>query len=325
MTTVENENGVNSFSIVTSFYQSLSIYFDSLKSFKDPGIEANRSWLQTCTQERSSKILEQLGPGITPELLSMFLQKDPEFFQQKENPFCQFICGDNLYNRLNPAEIATFWSKPAKPAVPDQPGVPGKPAVPAQASMLEVCMRTGMRAFALLPHVEKLHPGVDGGNLLNNMLQIAEEQDGLENLTGMIERVLESICIDGSDIPEQRDAGSDDVHAPDKTTVAEEDTFETATTAPHKVLQSQEEKNGGGTLPLDFDCDPKKMCAFFKQQRENIDFDDFRKTLRSPEVQDFMQCVTQSPDLQNIVQGKGGDLKGIIGNLVNTFATQFDK
>jgi hypothetical protein len=318
MTTVENESGMNSFSIVTSFYQSLSIYLDSLTSFKDPGIEANRSWLQACTLERSSKILEQIGPGITPELLNMFLQKDPEFFQQKENPFCQFICGDNLFNRLDPVEIATFWSTPAKSAMPDQPGVP------AQSSMLEVCMRTGMRAFALLPHIEKLHPGVDGGNLLNNMLQIAEEQDGLENLTGMIERVLESICIDGSDIPEQCDAGSEDAHAPDKTAAAEEDTFETVTTVPHKVLQSQEEKNGGDTLPLDFDCNPKNLCAFFKKERENIDFDDFRETLRSPEVQDFIQCVTQSPDLQNIVQGKGGDLKGIIGNLVNTFA-QFDK
>ena len=303
---------LDSFAVVQLFYTALGTYFNSLDRFKDAGIIANQCWLQECVQQKLPTILEQVGPGITPELLTLFLNNDKDFFSQKDNPFCKFINGDNIFNRLSVQEIVSFWSVPAKPATEN------KPAEPSQPSILEECMRKGMRAFALLPHLEKLNmSSTNSADLMTNMFKIAGEDNGLENLTLMIEKLLESICIDGSETKTPNST-------PVKTTTDPEiqETFETITAVPHEILQSQKEEESvqafQDTIPCDLNM--KSLCKLFKDEKKNMDFAEFQQILQTPEAQNIIQCVTQSPDLQQVVQGKGGDLQKVLANLFGTFS-----
>lgn len=302
--------------LVQEFYARLASFLQQMiQSFgDDEEIVANDCWLQDNIRTGSTAVLEKVGPGIQPELLKSFLQQDVRCFQQEDNVFMNFVGGCRLFSRMDSTERSSLWST-----------LPSKENPEGSKSCLEVCMRSGMRAFALLPHVSKLNVGSDPGTLMQSMLELTRDKDGLQNLTNMMETVLDSIGIDGTD--DEQVVVTPAAEKP-PSPVAYGNEFETSSVLPHHVFQKEKELSDASVDPEDLlqnlpkNMDVKSLSSMFKQVKKTINFEEMHETLNMPEVQALIQNISKSSELQDLVKGKSTNLKDVIGNLMGSLDTR---
>jgi hypothetical protein len=260
-------------------------------------LKNNYNILKQAIASQSDSVLRDIGADMHVELLTQFLTRDTKFTElNNTNLFCTFIQAHVVFEHADADELASLWGTKERPSV------------------IELAIRKGMRAYAMLPYVEKLNLNMaqQPKDIISSMIDMSAEDNGLQKMTEMMEVVINSICVDGT-TENTVATTSENVkpETPTKIDDVDDRQFSHDNVKPHKVLQEVDSIQPEECMNL------KSLCGLFKDAKENIDFEDMQKQMQTPEFKNMITTLSESEDIQNLLSGKG-NMQQVMKNMMNT-------